>query len=232
MWPSTKTFDWYSGQRRSLVAGARRVISLVASNRKVAGTMAIGVVAILALIGGYFAWSSRQEANAAALLFKAAIEVTSKTGTAEDVPKQEEGLRLLREVTTRYPGTAAGAEAALRLGTHYYTLGNYDEARNVYEGYLAKNPRGRVAFAAGLGVGDTYLAQGKYDRAVDTYSKLIEQFPQEPLLPQAYLHLARTYNDMKREKDAARLYQKVVEAYQNTGWAQYAQAQLRKLIAR
>jgi len=232
MWRSTKTFDWYIEQRRSLAAGARRAITLVASNRKVAATVAVGVVGVLALIGGYFAWSGRQEANAAAVLFKAAIELTSKTGTAEDVPKQEEGLRLLREVITRYPATAAGAEAALRLGTHYYTLGNYDAARNVYEGYLAKNPRGRVAFGAGLGVGDTYLAQGKFDSAVETYSRLIEKFPREPLLAQAYLHLARAYHDMKREKDAARVYQKVVEAYQNTGWAQYAQTQLHKLIPR
>ena len=232
MWPSAKTFDWYVEHRRSLMAGVRRLISLIGANRKLAAMVAGGAFAILALIGGYSAWNNRQEVNAAALVFKAASQLTSNIGTAEGVTKREDGLRLLREVTTRYPRTAAEAEAALRLGTHHYTLGNYDEARNVYEGYLAKNPRGPVAFSAGLGVGDTYLAQGKYDKAMETYSRLIEQFPEEPLLAQAYLNLARTYLDMKRERDAARLYQKVAEAYQNSGWAQYAQAQLRKLILR
>jgi len=83
-----------------------------------------------------------------------------------------------------------------------------------------------------MGVADTYLAQRKYDKAVETYSRLIDQFPQEPLLPQAYLNLARAYLDMKKESDATRLYGKVAETYPNTGWARYAQSQVRKLIRR
>ncbi len=232
MWSTTKTFDWYAEQRRSLAAGVRRLATLIAANRKLAAGVAIGVLTIITLIPGYFAWRSKQEGDAAALLFKAVGQLASDTGTAEDVKNQEDGVRLLREVTTRYPRTAAGTEATLRLGTLFYTIGNYDEARTVYQGYLAKNPRGWIAFSVGIGVGDTYLAQGKYDKAVETYSKFIDQFPQEALLPQAYLHLARTYADMKREQDAARLYEKVAEAYPNTGWAQNAQAQLRRLIRR
>lgn len=230
MWPSTRTFDWYSEQRRSLSEGARRLGAIIAANRKLAAAMAIGMLAIVALLTGYFAWSSRQETQAAVLLFKAASHLASSTGTAEDVKNQEDGIRLVREVIGRYPKTAAAAEATLRLGTFYFGLGNYDEARNAYQGYLMKNPRGQIAFSAGLGVGDTYLAENKYDKAVETYSSLIEQFPQEALVPQAYLNLARTYLSMKREQDAARLYQKVVETYPTTAWAQYAQTQVRKLI--
>lgn len=230
MWPSTRTFDWYSEQRRSLSSGIRRLSTIIAANRKLAAAVAIGMLAIVALITGYFAWSSRQETKAAVLLFKAVSYVASSTGAAEDVKNQGEGVRLLREVIGRYPKTAAAAEGTLRLGTLYFALGNYDEARNAYQGYLMKNPRGQIAFSAGLGVGDTYLAQNKYDKAVETYSSLIEQFPQEPLVPQAHLNLARTYLSMKRDQDAARLYQKVVETYPTTAWSQYAQAQLRKLI--
>ena len=110
MWPTTKTFDWYVEQRRSLATGVRRLITLIAANRKLAAGVAIGVVVILTLIPGYFAWSSRQEVAAAALLFKAVSQLASDTGTAEDVKNQEDGVRMLRELTTRYPRTTARSE--------------------------------------------------------------------------------------------------------------------------
>lgn len=232
MSPSTKAFEWYTEQRRSLAAVVRRFTTLVVTNWKAGAGVAIGVIAMLALIGGYFIWGARQEAKAAELLFKAVTQLTSNSGSAEDLKTQEEGLRLLREVTSRYPGTVAAAEATLRLGTHFYTLEKYDEAREVYLAYLARNPEGRVAFSAGMGVGDTYQSQGNYEKAVETYSKLISQFPKEPLLPEAYLNLARGYLHIKKEQEAVRLYEKIAQSYPNTGWAQVAQAQIRRLIRR
>ena len=230
MWPTSKTFDWYADRRHSFVAGLRRFRALVVGNWKIGAGLAIGVIVIVALVGGYFVWGSRQEADASDLLFRATRELGSSTRTAEDAARQEEGVRLLRELTTRYPRTAAAAEATLRLGTLYYTVGEYDEARNVYQGYVTRNPRGRVVFAAGMGVGDAYFSQGKYDKAMETYSQLIDRFPQEPLLPEAYLNLARTYLKMSKEQEAMRLYQKVAEGYPNSGWDQNARAQLRKLM--
>ncbi len=233
MWTTIRTFGWYAEQRRSLSGGVRQLANFITTNKRVALAGAVGVLAVLALVAGYVTWSNRQESNAAAALFKAANDLTSNTGNAqEDAKRQEEGARELRELMTRYPHTAAAAEATLRLGTLDFALGNYDQARTVYQVYLTKNPRGPIAFAAGLGVADTYLAEKKHDKAVETYSRLIDQFPQEPLLPQAYLNLARAYLDLKKQEDAARLYGKVAETYPNTAWAQYAQAQLRKLIRR
>jgi TolA-binding protein len=232
MWPTSKTFDGYADRRHSFVAGLRRFRALVVGDWKIAAGLAICVIVIVALVAGYFVWGSRQEADASDLLFRATRELGSSTRTAEDAARQEEGVRLLRELTTRYPRTAAAAEATLRLGTLYYTVGEYDEARNVYQGYVTRNPRGRVVFAAGMGVGDAYFSQGKYDKAMESYSQLIDRFPQEPLLPEAYLNLARTYLKMSKEQEAMRIYQKVTEGYPNSGWDQTARAQLRKLMRR
>jgi len=232
MWPTSKTFDWYADQRHSFVAGLRRFMALVVGSWKMAAGLAIGVIVIVAIVAGYFAWGSRQEADASDLLFRATRELGSSTRAAEGAARQEEGVRLLRELTTRYPRTAAAAEATLRLGTLYYTAGEYDEARNVYQGYVTRNPRGPVTFAAGMGVGDTHFSQGKYDKAIENYSQLIDRFPQEPLLPEAYLNLARTYLKMSKEQEAMRIYQKVAEGYPNSGWDQIARAQIRKLVRR
>ena len=229
MWPTAHIFEWYTSQRRSLVGAVRRLTVLVVANRKVAAGAVISVVAVLASVFGYFAWGSKQEANAADLLFKAAGQLAVSRGTAEDLKKDEEAVQLLREVTTRYPRTAAAAEATLRLGNRFYALENYDEARAVYQSYLSKNPRGRIAFSAGIGMGDTYVAQRKYDKAVETYLGLINRFPQDPLLPQAYLNLARTYLNMNKTHDAVRLYEKIAETHPNMEWGQNAEAQLRKL---
>ncbi|MGH7411176.1 MAG: tetratricopeptide repeat protein [Candidatus Methylomirabilis sp.] len=229
MWLTEKISEWYRNQRRFWGGTVRRFSALVATNWKVAVGVAVAVVAVLASIIGYFAWSSRQEANAAALLFKGVSQLAVKTGSAEDVKKREEAVQMMRDVTLRYPRTTAAAEATLRLGSLFYALENYEGARTVYERYLSKNPRGRIAFWAGMGMGDSLLAERKYDKAVETYLGLINQFPQDPLLPEAYLNLARTYLSMKRTQDAIGLYEKVAEMHATMGWGQNALAQLRKI---
>lgn len=227
---STATIvNWFTGRRGSLSAGARRLRSLVVANRRIAVGLALGAVVVLSVVIGYFVWGGKREVNAAALLFKAENQMAVNTGSPEDVKKREEAVQMMRDVSTRYPRSAAGAEATLRLGNLYYTQEKYDEARNVYQGYLIKNPSGRIAFSAGIAVGDTYLAQRKYDKAVEIYSGLMNRFPLEPLLPEVYLNLAMTHLNMKRTQEAIRLYEKIVEGYPNTGWGHRAQAQLRKL---
>jgi TolA-binding protein len=184
---------------------------------------------LAAVIAVYFAWSGRRETESATLLRKAVSQLEGNPRNGSDATQPDEGIRLLHDVIIRYPRSAAAAEAALRLGTHYYTLGRYNEARTVYTTYLDKNPRGQLAFSAGLGLGDTYLAERNYEKAVETYSRLIEQFGQDPLLPEAQLHLAKAYLGLNRLKDAGALYEKLVATYPNTGWAQSAQAELYKL---
>jgi TolA-binding protein len=205
------------------------LITFVTDRWKGAVIAVVGLLALSAVIAGYSAWNSSKEANAVVLLRKAVSLLEANSQTGQDTTKQEEGVRLLQEVVTRYAQSAAAVEATLRLGTLYYTGGKYDEARSVYTAYLGKNPRGRIAFSAGIGVGDTYLAQRNYAKAVDTYSRLIEQFSQEPLLPEAHLHLARAYLGMNRLKDAGAVYEKLVAAHPNTGWARSAQGELYRL---
>jgi TolA-binding protein len=229
MWPKAKTFERYAGQGRSITAGLGRLSSFLVANLRVALWLAGVVIAIAALVVGYLAWRSKQETNAADQLFRAVTQLVSQGRTGEDAARREEAVRLLRELTSRYPRTAAAAEATLRLGTLHYTLGEYDEARKIYEAYLGKNPRGRVAFAAGIGVGDTYASQEKYDQAIEAYSRLINQFPTEPLLPEAYLNLARAYLKTGRQERAVDLYVKVIEGYPGSGWDKTARSQLHKL---
>lgn len=229
----TKNLDWhFLSPRRSVTERAKGLTTLVTDRWKWIAAAAITLLALLAVIAGYFAWSSRIETNAAVLLRQAVSQLEASTRAGQDGAKQEEGVRLLHEVMARYAPSAAAMEATLRLGTLYYTTGQYDKARAVYTTYLDKNPRGLVAFSAGIGVGDTFLAQRNYEKAAETYSRLIEQFPEEPLLPEAQLHLAKAYLGINRLKDANSLYEKVVVTYPNTGWAQNAQAELSKLILR
>lgn len=206
----------------------RDLIAFLTDRWKGAVIAAVGLLALSAVIAGYFAWSSSKEANAWVLLRRAISRPETNSQVGQDTAKQE-NIRLLQEVMAQYAQSAAAVEATLRLGTLYYTGGKYDEARSVYTTYLNKNPRGRIAFSAGIGVGDAYLAQRNYAKAAETYSRLVEQFSQEPLLPEAQLHLAKAYLGMNRLKDAGTVYEKLIAAYPNTGWARSAQAELYKL---
>jgi len=229
MWTMTKSLDWYLDQQRAMGAGLKRLGALVVTNRRLAIGLAVGILAMAAGIFGYLAWGRRQEETAANLLFKAARQLAVRGSTVEDAKQQEEAIKLLNEVASRYPRTAAAAEATLRLGNLYYGQERYDEARRIFEAYLASNARGRIAFSAGLGIADVHLAQKKYDKAEAAYLRLISEFPREPLLPEAYFNLARTYISMGKVRDAVRVYERIPEAYPNTAWASTAQAQLRRL---
>ncbi len=223
--PHTNNPDWRADPRHVVTDTTTRVLALVTDRWRWAVGAAVGLLALSIVIAGYFFWSGRKETESAALLRKAVSQFEVISRSSSDDAKLTEGLQLLHDVIHRYPRTAAAAEATLRLGTYYYTVGKYNEARTAYTTYLEKNPRGLIAFSAGLGVGDTYLAERNDDKAAETYSRLIEQFAQEPLLPEAQLHLARAYRGMGRLKDAAVLYEQIVATHPNTGWAQRAQAE-------
>jgi tetratricopeptide (TPR) repeat protein len=220
----TNNPDWRTDPRRVITDSATRVLAFLTDRWRWAVGAAVGLLVLSVVIAGYFFWSGRKDTDAAALLRKAVGQLDAIMRNGSDDAKQGEGLRLLQDVIHRYPSTAAAAEATLRLGTYYYTAGQYNEARTAYTAYLEKNPRGLIAFSAGLGLGDTYLAERSYDKAAETYSRLIEQFAQEPLLPEAQLHLARAYLGMGRLKEAGSIYEQIIATHPNTGWAQRAQA--------
>jgi outer membrane protein assembly factor BamD (BamD/ComL family) len=221
----TNTPGWRTDPRHVVTVSATRVLAFLTDRWRWAVGAAVGLLVLSVVIAAYFYWSGRKDTDAATLLRKAVGQLDAITRNASDGAKQGEGLRLLHDVIHRYPGTAAAAEATLRLGTYYYTTGEYNEARTAYTAYLEQNPRGLIAFSAGLGVGDTYLAERNYDKAAETYSRLIGQFAQEPLLPEAQLHLAKAYLGMGRLKDASAIYEQIVATYPNTSWAQRAQAE-------
>jgi TolA-binding protein len=228
-WSMTKSTDWYQEQRRVVAAGLRRAFGILIANRRLAALLAVGTLVGLLSLVGYAAWTRKQEERAATQLFKAVGQLPTDVKTAEDARRQEAAIQALRELGARYPRSAAAAEATLRLGNLYYALENYEEARRIFQAYLAKNPRGLTAFAARLGVGDTYMAERKFDLAAQTYSSIIAEFAHDPLLPEAYLNLAKTHLALGRPQEALRVYDKVAEAYPNTGWAQTARAKARML---
>lgn len=222
----TNNPGWRDDPRRAGADSATRLTIFLTDRWRWAVAAALGLLALAAVVAGYSVWSGRKETDAATLLRKAVSQLDAIAQSGSGDARQGEGIRLLRDVIQRYPTTIAAAEATLRLGTHYYTLGKYGEARSAYTTYLEKNPRGQIAFSAALGVGDTYLAERNYEKAVETYSRLIEQFSQEPLLPEAQLHLATALLGLNRGKDAYALLEKVAASYPNTGWAQRAQSEL------
>lgn|SRR5574337_274685 len=225
--PRTGNPDFHVDPRRSSADSATRLAAVIADWWKWAVAAVVGLLALSAMVAGYVAWGGKTETDAATLLRKAVSQLEAGSGGGSEAAKQqEEGIRLLQEVANRYPKSAAAAEATLRLGTHYYTLGSYDVARKVFTAYLEKNPNGQIAFSAGLGLGDTFLAERHYEKAIEIYLRLVEQFPQEPLLPEAQLHLATAYQGVNRMTEARALYEKIIATYPNTGWAQRAQTEL------
>jgi len=231
LWPRTSNSDFQIDPRRSSTDTVTRLAVMITDWWKWAVVGVVGLLVLAAAIVAYSVWGSKTETDAATLLSKAATLLETNSTGGPEAAKREEGIRLLQEVINRYPRSGAAAEATLRLGAHYYSLGNFNEARKVFTAYLEKNPNGQIAFSAGLGLGDAFLAERNYEKAIEIYTRLINQFPKDPLLPEAQLHLATAYQGAKRVTEARALYEKIVAAYPNTGWAQRAQTEFYKFTS-
>ncbi len=154
--------DFHVGPRRSSTDSGTRLPTVITDWWKWAVAAVVGLLVLSAVVALYFVWSGKIEADSAMLLRKAVSQLETSPPNGSQAARPEEGIRLLQEVMNRYPKSAAAAEATLRLGTYYYTLGGYNDARKAYTAYLEKNPKGQIAFSAGLGLGDTFLAERNY----------------------------------------------------------------------
>jgi tetratricopeptide (TPR) repeat protein len=113
-----------------------------------------------------------------------------------ELGRREEGLRLLRELTARFPKLAAGH---YRLGEVLLRAGQLDEALPAFERVTSLAPRQWHGWA---GLGEIKLRQGKHAEAARFLEKAIQLEPRAKpahhLLGQAYQKLGRT-DDAQRE---------------------------------
>lgn len=159
--------------------------------------LAMGVFAaiVLAAAGwvGYAWWQSSQNEAAGALLEDAVRIATAEIVDEDDPPaasageddadeaptftsrqaRSEAALEAYRRVLSQYAGSEAARWARLGEARALFDLGQYDEARDAYEGALREaGGEPMVAWRALEGIGFTYEVARDWDEAIEKYEEL------------------------------------------------------------
>jgi predicted negative regulator of RcsB-dependent stress response len=183
------------------------------------GTLVLGLLA-----GGYTWYQDRRESEARALLAKS--QAAGRAEPKDAAPKPEESAKLLQQVIEKYPRTASGEEALIRLANMDAAAGRLDPAADSYARYLREHPKGRFIMMAVIGRAYALEKKGDLAGAAQTLSDGLDRAASDPLAGEAYIALGRVYESQKNVEAATKAYNQVMEKFPDTQWAQHATSRL------
>lgn len=179
--------------------------------------ISIVVVALLAVVGGYFAFKNfylkPQNAEAQTKMFRA--EQYFERDSMELALKGDSLNPGFLSIKDDYSMTKAGELAEYYTGIAYLHKGEYDKAIEHLENFDAGDEM-ITPIAIGA-IGDAYLEKGDKEKAVKYYLKAVDENPDNELTAPAYLMKAGlVYEAMDNYKEALEAYERIQKEYYNS----------------
>jgi tetratricopeptide (TPR) repeat protein len=186
----------------------------------------IGVASIVIVIGiaSMVQWTTCSRESSSSGLWIALNKATAPVVSPDDeeeIPREIEhfdsradrakaAIKVYQSVIKQHGSSTAGQAARLGLASAQFGLGEYAEARALYEEFLA-DPHGLEAFEAVAveGAGYCYEAQKNYDKALEMFRRL-EKADEGNHQDLAKYHQGRILEKMNKQGDAAELYRNIV----------------------
>ena len=117
-----------------------------------------------------------------------------KFSLAESESSFYKALKKYEAIVKLYPRSRYARLSQVRIAEHYFTLGNFRQARVSWDRYLKLFPEGEDAERAFLSIGTCYCEEKRYNKAVEYFKEFISNIdPRNPLLPRARFNLASAY---------------------------------------
>jgi tetratricopeptide (TPR) repeat protein len=208
----------------------------------------VGVIVLVAALAGvgYWAWHTRADTRAQAMLGDALVVVQSPVdapkpnadGKATQLPgsyptvnaRAEAALEKFMQVANQYPSASAGIAARYYAASALSMLGRPSEAVTRYQEVVdragAKNFYGRMAQ---LGVIEAQVQSKQYDQAIAKAEALAnasdETLPRDAML----MELGRAYAAAGKKAEAKQTFDKVVTEFPDSSFADEAKSQLASL---
>jgi TolA-binding protein len=210
------------------VARARQVID---TRGRDMATVAVLVVAALAIAFGYMAWRHSRDAKAntmlAAALAVAEAPVVAPVAPAPGSPmpvqqpgtfqteraRLEAALPKFLQAAEAYPNTDAGIAARYHAAGTLASLGRFAEAQQRYQEVVDKAGSRIYARTARLGLAEVQVAQGKYDDAIKIYQQLSTDTTSQIPVDGVLMELGRAYLKAGRKAEAAHAFTRIVEEF-------------------
>ena len=188
-------------------------------------SVALGIVAVVVVIGGSAGWIKHQRAKQ-----NAAWELLADANVAEREGKTDRAERLYEQVVEQFGRTKAGLVAYTSLGDLQFGEGRFDEAIEAYQKVLDRvggDPL--MAFAAYSGIGACLEEQGKYEEAAIHYRSYAETHSDSPFAPEALSDAARCFVQAGRIVEARTALEQIVRAYPKSQVVYQARSLLKML---
>jgi TolA-binding protein len=209
-------------------------------NRSTFGLVA-GIVAVLLVVGiGYWAWTTRQENRAQALLGDAIVIMQAPveepkpgakpgvTGYPTIQARAEAALAKFGEVYSAYPSTDAGIASRYYAAAALAMLGRHDEAAARFQ--ETADLAGETTFygrMARLGVVETNMQAKKYDQAITAAQALVNNTSDDTIPRDALLmELGRVQVAAGKKTEAKQTLDKVIAEFPDSPYIEEAKRML------
>ena len=202
--------------------------------------IALAVVAGVALlVGGYWAWHTRNENLSQAMLTDALVIIESPVQTptpnAEGKIVQQQGsyptitaraeaaLAKFQQVANRYPGTSAGVAARYYSASALAMLGRPAEAETQYQQVVDRvGPKNFYGRMSQLGVIESDVQAKKFDAAIAKAQALANANDDSIPRDAALMELGRAYAAAGKKTEAKQTFDKVVAEFPESAYADEA----------
>ncbi|HMJ90587.1 MAG TPA: tetratricopeptide repeat protein [Candidatus Acidoferrum sp.] len=187
-------------------AGFYNFLGWLEANKKRVAIIA-AVAAIVGCVIGLLVWRSSEREKEAAL---ALASVRMPLSPIEPVPPGTAEAFL--KVAQDYPNTPAAPQAVFRAAMLYFSNGQFVQAQEQFNNFLAKYGDTPWTAQARYGIAACLDAQGKTQEAITKYNEFVRANPGDTAADDARLNLARLYDRANQPTAAIELLSKMTNA--------------------
>lgn len=229
-------------KENDLVQLASRTRDAIDSRQREFGAVAIAIIVVAIAVIGFFAWRSRVEGRAGALLADAIVVSEARVGpppapgapaTGLSFPTEREKLEAaaakFKAVADQYPSSDAGQFARYREAATLMAIGNTKEAAAAYQRVIDQAGGGLYGQMAQLGLAEAQARDGQYETAINTYKGLAENRDGTLPVDGILMQLGRTYLDAGKTTEAQQTFNRVVEEFPESPFSGDARRELESL---
>jgi predicted negative regulator of RcsB-dependent stress response len=229
-------------KENELLQFASRTRDAIDARQREVGIAAIAVILISIAAIGYFAWRSRVEGLAGALLADAMIVSEARVGpppapgtpaTGPSFPtdreKYEATAAKFKAVADQYPSSDAGLFARYREAATQMALGNTKDAAAAYQQVIDRAGNNLYGQMARLGLAEAQARDGQYDSAINAYRGLADNKDGPLPVDGILMQLGRTYLEAGKATEAQQTFNRVVEEFPESPFSGDARRELDSL---
>lgn len=243
-----KATERHKLKENELAHTVARTREIVEQRRNEVTMIAIAVIAVTVVVGGYFAWRASRDAKAEALL-ASALTIAEAPVFAPPPPapgspppvqppgsfrtereRLEASIAPLQRAADTFANSDAGITARYRLAATLAELGRFSEAEQRFQEVIQKTGSKDIYHhTARLGAGEAQLAQGKGDAAVETFKQIAADANSSLPVDGVLMQLGRAAVAAGKKDEATRAFTRVVDEFPQSLYAAEAKGKLAEI---